>query len=351
MGAVSRPAIAEVAERAGVSTATVSRVLSPSGHKVSARTRERVLLAARELDYAPSALAQALLKRTSRIVGVVVGDNTDPYFAEIIRGVEEVASAEGYVVMVVNTARRPEREVAFARLLRSYRADGLILAGGGLEDPAAVDELEGQVRALQRDGCVVVATTLHRLEVPRVRVDGEMGAALAVEHLLGLAHRRIGIVTGPLSVTVSHSRLAGCRRALAGAGVLLEERLVAEGDFTRAGGEAAAGRLLELPARERPTAIFASNDMMAMGALGAARRRGLRVPEDVSVVGMDDVPLADSVFPALTTVHQPLRELGETAMGMVLAAIRGEETETERVLAPRLVVRESTSAPGWAASR
>ncbi|MGH2369178.1 MAG: LacI family DNA-binding transcriptional regulator, partial [Chloroflexota bacterium] len=249
--------ITQVARRAGVSITTVSRVLSPSGHRVNAKTEERVRAVARELNYAPSPLAQALAKGTSRIIGILVGDNDDPHFAGIIRGAEEVASREGYLIIVGNTERRTERELSYVRLLRSYRADGLVFIGGGLEDSSLQSELEAQVRAFEEGGGIVVATTQHRLPAWRVSVDSAAAAARAVQHLLDLGHTRIGFVAGPAHVRVSHVRAAGVRNALAERGLALDPRLVAPADFTRAGGEHAARRLLDLPPPERPTAIFA----------------------------------------------------------------------------------------------
>lgn len=286
-----------VARRAGVSITTVSRVLSPSGHRVSAETRERVLQAARALNYAPSALAQALARGTSRIAGILVGDNDDPYFAGIIRGAEAVANRVGYLVIVCNTERRPEREVRYVRLLGSYAAEGLLFIGGGLEDASALAALRAEVARFRARGGVVVATTQHRLDVPRVSVDSAAAAALAARHLVELGHRRIGLIGGPPPVTVSQVRAAGFRAALAEAGVALDPALVVHGDFTRAGGEAAASQLFDLPPAVRPTAIFAANDLMAIGTLVAARRHGVDVPGDISVVGLGDIPLSDSLWP------------------------------------------------------
>jgi LacI family transcriptional regulator len=341
--------MAAVARRAGVSVATVSRVLSPSRHKVSRQTQERVRAAAQELDYAPSPLAQALARGSSRIVGVLVGDNDDPHFAGIIRGAEAVANREGYLIIVGNTGRRVERELSYLRLLGAYRADGLIFIGGGVEDDPQQAALERAVEAFRQGGGVVALTTQHDLPVPRVSVDSEAAAALAVRHLLDLGHRRIGFVAGPERVRVSRVRAAGVHRALAEAGLRLDPRLVAEGDLTQAGGAAAAGRLLDPPPAQRPTALFAANDLMAVGALAAARARGIAVPADLSVVGLGDIPLAGSVAPPLTTVHFPLRDIGAAAMELVLAGLRGE-APPERRLPAHLVRRESTAPPAPAAT-
>jgi LacI family transcriptional regulator len=323
----SGPPILAVARQAGVSISTVSRVLSPSGHKVNERTRQRVLDAARELRYVPSALPQAMLKHASRIVGVLIGDNTDPYFAQILAGVEAVAAREGFITIVSNTGRDPAEELRRLRLLRGYRASGVILAGGGLDDAGLRTDLAGEAEALRAGGTIVVATTRHRLNVPHVRVDGEGGVALAARHLLELGHRRIGFVSGPAGLTVSRTRAQAFRGALAEAGVDILAALVAEGDFTREGGEAAGARLLDLCPRRRPTAIFAANDLTAVGVLAAADARGIRVPQDLSVVGFDDMPLADAMRPPLTTVRLPLRELGEAAMEVVLAGVALHGTE------------------------
>ena len=340
--------MAEVARRAGVSITTVSRVLSPSGHKVSQQTQQRVRAAVRELGYSPSPLAQALAKGASRIVGVLVGDNDDPHFAGIIRGAEAVAEREGYLVIVCNTERRPEREARYVRLLGAYRAEGLLFIGGGVEGEGteeALAALREEVARFRAQGGAVVATTQHRLDVIRVAVDSAAGAALAAQHLVALGHRRIGLALGPPSVSVSRVRAAGFLGALKAQGRAAGRVPVEHGDLTRVGGEAAGGRLLALPAGRRPTAIFAANDLMAIGVLHAARARGLQVPADLSVVGLGDIPLADSVCPPLTTVHFPLRELGEAAMEALLEGRRGTAPATT-LFAPRLVVRESTAPPG-----
>ncbi|HEX2517373.1 MAG TPA: LacI family DNA-binding transcriptional regulator [Chloroflexota bacterium] len=349
--------IADVALRAGVSVATVSRVLSPSGHRVRAETQERVRLAAAALNFVPSPVARALATGApapdaGRIVGVLAGGSDHPHLAGMLRGAEEVGRRTGYLLFVGHTEQHPEREVAYARYLRLSRAGGLLLLGapgGGQEDdPAwASAALAAEVAAFQGDGGAVVAISQHHLPVPRVVVDSAGAAHLALSHLLDLGHQRIGIVAGPAALVVSQLQAAGVRRALSERFLRADPGLVASSDLTMEGGEGAAGRLLDRPRAERPTAIFAATDLLATGVLRAARQRGLSVPGDLSVVGLGDSALAEGVSPALTTVRLPLRELGALAMETLLAVLRSgpAAVPTEASLPATLEVRHSTAPP------
>lgn len=314
-----------------MSIATASRVLNGSSHPVSEATRSRVLAAADELGYRPSELARALVKRTSRIVGVLVGDIVDPYFAEIARGVEDVATSVGHLTMVCNTDRRPAAELAHLDVLRDYHAAGVVFAGSGYEQAAEASALRAAVADLQERGSVVVALAVRDLDCPSVLVDNRAAARAATEHLLELGHRRIAFVEGPAGLHTSVHRLEGFRTAIAAAGA---DSVVLPGGFEFEAGAAAAETLV---AGELPDAVLGVNDEVAIGLLTGLRRGGVDVPGQVSVAGIDDTRPARLVD--LTSVSLPLHELGESAARVILEGAKGD------VVLPHRLVPRATTAP------
>jgi LacI family transcriptional regulator len=333
------PTVQDVARHAGVSVATVSYVLNGTRF-VSAGLRERVLAAVRELHYEPNAAARTLRSKRSHTLGLILPDLRNPFFTEAVRGVEDVAEAHGYTVLLANSDEDPEREATHLRVLRAKHVDGLILAPAGAPYP----ELEQLVDT--GFPLVLLDRDLARLGVPAVMLDNEAAARAAVDHLIRLGHRRVGMIAGrpPISSTVDRRR--GYRRALDEAGLPSDEQLVATGGSTIEGGAAAASTLLELPSP--PTAILAANNLMTIGAVMAIERHGLSVPGDVALVGFDDFPWADVFRPRLTTVAQPFYELGRTAAELVLERQSGGGHGARRVLLPgTLVVRDSSGAPEW----
>jgi LacI family transcriptional regulator len=323
--------LADISRRAGVSVATASRVLNGSTHPVSGATRERVLAAADELGYRPSELARALVKRTSRIVGVIVGDIVDPYFAEIARGVADVAAPAEHLTMVCNADRRPAAELAHLAVLRDYQAAGVVFAGSGYEDPVDSAALRAAVEDLQAGGAAVVALAARDLDCASVRVDNVAATRDATEHLLSLGHRRIAFVEGPPGLHTSAQRLQGFAGAVSAAG---GEPILVPGGFEYEAGDAAAETLLA--GGELPDAILAANDEVAIGVLTRLRRAGVDVPGRVSLVGIDDTRPARLVD--LTTISLPLHELGVRAAQAILEGGGGDV-----VLGHRLVVRGTTA--------
>ena len=323
--------LADISRRAGVSIATASRVLNGSSHPVSEATRSRVLAAADELGYRPSELARALVKRTSRIVGVIVGDIVDPYFAEIARGVEDVAARVGHLTMVCNADRRPAAELAHLDVLRDYHAAGVVFAGSGYQDVPEAAALRAAVAELQEGGAVVVALAVRELDCPSVLVDNRAAAREVTEHLLELGHRRIAFVEGPPGLHTSAHRLEGFRAAIADAGA---DALVLPGGFEFEAGAAAADRLL---ADGLPDAVLGVNDEVAIGLLTGLRRGGVDVPGQVSVAGIGDTRPARLVD--LTSVSLPLHELGEFAARVILEGAEGDVVLTHRL------VRRATTGP------
>jgi LacI family transcriptional regulator len=334
-----RATSADVAARAGVSRTTVSFVLNGRADSgIPEDTRQRVMDAARELGYQPHGAASALAGGSSHTIGLVLRQSAeqvavDALLAETLWGIGSEAHQGGYRVLVEPVS--PDRG-RYSDLVMSQRVDGLIVSGPRVDDE--------ELARLVRDGFpIIVQGSLPSLDVPSVDVDNRAGARTAVEHLLSLGHRRIGCVTNaPLAYTSASERLAGYGDALADAGVDADPDLVVEGAFDAASGWSATAVLL---ARAPDvTALFVASDIVAFGALRALREAGRRVPADVSVVGFDDIPLAQHFDPPLTTIRLPARALGAAAGRALVERLEGR-AGSERILLPtELIVRESSVA-------
>jgi LacI family transcriptional regulator len=336
--------IVDVARRAGVSVASASRVLSNASYPVSEETRGKVLQAAQELHYAPNSLARSLRAQRSNLVAVLVGDNADPYFAEITRGVEEVANDCGYLTIVCNTERKGERELHYLQMLQDYRADGVIFAGSGLNEPGHTERLNTIVQTMRERGAAIVTLAQHTLQVPAIQIDNASGARAMTRYLLELGHRRIAFIGGPSNLIVANMRLQGYMAALIEAGLDVDHTLILAGSFDREGGEQAVRNLAQIPEPQRPSAIFAANDETAFGVLRGLNSLGWRVPEDISVCGFGDLPMAQVVVPSLTTVHIGLRDLGRSGMRKLLAQLQHEDTAGTELLPVQVVPRATTRA-------
>jgi DNA-binding LacI/PurR family transcriptional regulator len=331
--------IVDVAARAGVSTATVSRVLSGAAPARPA-TRERVLAAARELAYRPSGVARALKGRRTRTIGLLITDIENPFYPQIVRAAEDEAHARGLGLLLCNTAEDPERELAYLDLLLDRRIDGLIVASGRT--------IRRHARRLAGIGLPVVGVNAaaHSAALAGVTTGQRRGARLAAEHVLALGHRRVGHITAPDDqAAAARLRRAGVADAIRAAGLESGSLLIAEGDERIGGGIRAAAELLA--ARPAPTAIVCYNDLTAIGAMRAVRQARLRIPEDVSIVGFDDIELAAWTDPGLTTVRQPTDEMARWAVARLADVLDGREPGGHRhaTLAPSLVVRASTAPP------
>ncbi len=334
--------ITDVARLAGVSPATVSRVVSSATYPVSAATRERVIDAARKLDYVPNALARGLLKSQVPVVGVIVHDITDPYFSEIVRGVEDAASPAGYLVMTCSSERDPERENSYVRLLRSMRASAIIFAGSGVDDPERNEEMAKHVAGMQEYGAAVVHLSPPATGAPEIAVDNAGGIGAMTSALVGMGHRRIAFFAGPTSLYVARERLAGYRRGLSNAGIQFDARLVVTTAFDREGGARAVDQLLSGDAPF--TAICCASDLLALGALQRLAELRISVPEDVSLAGFDDIAMASMTAPRLSTVRIPLREMGRRGFALIERALAGEAIVRDEMPA-EVVLRESTGPP------
>jgi len=342
-GDQSRATIREIARAAGVSIATVSRVIN-GRPDVSPQTREVVLRVVREHGFSTNRNARALSGGRTGLVGVTLPILEAAYFAVIVSGTAEALYEHDMRIVLCPTLHQHEREVTLLDRLMHGTTDGAVLM--------LPEESNAELRALQETGYpFVVVDPRVQLDqgIPAVSAANASGARAVVEHLLSLGHRRIGAILGPADWMATTERLNGYRSALAAAGVLVARDLVVESDFSIESGEAAAASLLDLP--ERPTAIFGFNDNVAIGALRAAEARGLTVPDDLSVVGFDDSEQSGLVTPALTTVRQPLAEMGRMAVSLLLRLLDHQRVEAMNIeLATRLVVRESTAAPVTAAA-
>jgi LacI family transcriptional regulator len=339
--------IADVANRAGVSTATVSRVLSGMGGARPA-TRERVVDAARELGYRPSGVARSLKLRTTRTYGLIVTDIENPFFPQLVRAVEDAARNDGYAVLLCNAADDPDREGAYLDLLVDRRVDGVVIAASslGVHHREWLDAAPLPV--------VLVNCSAPGVRHPSIASDNRAGGRLAAEHLVTLGHRRIGALTAPARNVDAPDRLEGVRSALEAAGLDASAIPVATGDAGVAGGERAMRELLG--GAPDTTGVVAYNDLTAIGAIRAVRASGRVVPDDVSVVGFDDVDLAAFVDPPLTTIAQSTGDMGRWAVARLAEAVArsgggpADAGPTAEVILPvRLVVRGSTGPPPGAA--
>jgi LacI family transcriptional regulator len=322
-----------VARGAGVSLATASRVLNGSTHPVSEKTRERVLAAARELDYARSGLARALVTKQSRIAGLIVGDIVDPYFAQIARGFEDVAGRAGYLTMLCNADRQTTRELSYVSVLREYHAEGVVFAASGAIDDPADDELRALVTQASAGGMNVVSVAPRNLAGSTILVDNRAAGYDVVDYLISLGHRRIALVAGPAVITAGE-RLDGFGAALRDHD--LEPIVVFDGDFSFESGQEAAMRMLAEP--QLPDGVACVNDASATGVLMTLRQARITIPKQTSVMGIGDTHVAG--YLQLSTVNLASYELGAAAARQVLS---GQHDESHVILPHRLVPRSTTA--------
>lgn len=328
-----------VAERAGVSQATASRVLSGSEHPVNSATRERVLSAAEQLGFEANRLARALATARSQTVGVIVHDVSDPYFGDIVKGLEDALHGADYHLFVASSDRRPDKELSYVRAFHAHQVDAIAFAASGLTDPKYQSKLLAAVGRFQSRGGVVVVVSDHFLKAPGVRFDNRAGTAEMVRYLHGRGHRNIGYISGPRELEVSRVRLEGYRSAMEELGLQAGEELVVDGRFTPQGGAEAVERVMRAGSL---SAVLAANDLMAMGALRRLISSGVSVPEEVSVAGMDDISISELAPVPLTTFHVPTYEMGTKAGELLLSILGGEDPPDQQVRG-EIVERESVA--------
>lgn len=327
--------IKDVAAHAAVSVATVSAVINGNKY-VSPELEQRVRVSIAALGYERNSFAQGLKTQTSHTIGLIVSDIANPFFTSMVRGVEDVANAHHYALILGNTDESLDKERSYIRLLESKRADGLIIA--------ATAGSHKYLQAAQHLPLVSIDRSLFELGIDSVLVDNVAGARAAIEHLIALGHRRIGIVTGIPGITSTEERLAGYKQALAAHGIALDPALIAVADSRVGGGERGTMQLLTLQGA-RPTALFLMNGLMIIGALRAITQAGLRCPQDIALVGFDEFEWSSVMQPPLTTVRQPIYEIGQKAAQLLFERLQKREKEPSEVrLHPQLIVRESCGA-------
>lgn len=333
--------IADVAIAAKVSPSTVSRALTKPD-LVAHETRERVLKAAQQLGYRPNKLARGLRKQKSRLLGLIVGDILAPFHATLAKGVQDAAEKHGYMVFLFNSDEQPEKEARYLQELQSHLPEGLLIV------PTAKTRKHLQSLHNLRDLPIIeLDRTSGSPGVHAVLVENVLGAREAVEHLIQLGHRRIGMVAGEPVITTAQERLEGYRQALEQAGIPYDDRLIANGYHKEEGGYAAAMELLRRPLHERPTALFVGNSEMAAGTVQAIRDLGLGMPDQISLVSFDDTRWAQLMEPALTVVAQPAYEIGFLACETLVSLLQQKKQVQSRTLRlkTRLLIRQSTARP------
>lgn len=334
----------ELAARANVHPSTISRVVNNDPSlRIAPPTRKRIEALLRETEYRPNGVARGLKLRQTFVLAVIIPDVTNPFFAALFRGIEDAATPAGYNVLLCNTDGSAERQRSHLQSLHARRVDGVILASSFLKDAA--------VAWVRREKIphVLVNRFSDQGEDPFVGSDDVAGAKAATSHLAGLGHRRIAHLAGSSTVSTGVLRRRGYRSALAEHGLPHDAKLVVDAGYTEEGGARAAERLLG--GGDRPTAIFAVTDMTAIGAYGVARRMGLRIPEDVAIVGYNDIPLASRIVPGLTSIRVPIHDFGAAAGRLLVEGIETGELEPRQVIFnPQLIIRGSTVAGAQAES-
>ncbi len=324
---------------ANVSVSTVSYVLNRTG-SVSADRRARVLNSVRELDYIPNESARNLKRQTASTIGLVIPDLSNQFFSLLASGVAHAAAERDVLVVLCSSESTEEAESGNARLLRSQRVDGVVYLTGFHESPTSLLELQslGPV--------VLVDERVPGADLPAVLADGRRGAREVAQHTVELGHKRFACIGGPTALWTAEQRLAGYREALALGGLDPDDMEVHVGNYRMDSGYELAEKVLSVPQRDRPTALLCANDMMAIGALEYCRTAGVKVPEEISIVGFDDVPMAPLLTPRLTTVCQPAREMGMGAAALLLDLISGGTgPDLPETFPVKVVVRESAAEP------
>lgn len=327
------PTVKDVAQLANVSTATVSRTLS-NPDKVQKSTRIRVQTAAKRLGYAPNAMARSLRRRESKTVLVILPDIANPFFSDIIHGIEDVAQGADYKVLLSDADHSVDRALYFMELYDSKQVDGILLLTADV--PRDVFEMHHRVDSVP---LVMACEYFTNSTLPVVDIDNLGSAKHAVDYLLSLGHTRIAVITGPLRNPICADRLRGYQQSLRAADIVPDPALIVEGEFDFQSGFNSAHQLLS--GDHRPTAIFCQNDEMAIGALNAAKELAIEVPIELSVIGFDNIQFSEYCEPPLTTVHQPRQLIGEKAMKSLLDRLQNKKTMLHQSLATELIIRKS----------
>jgi DNA-binding LacI/PurR family transcriptional regulator len=329
--------IYDVAKEAGVSIATVSNAINGKG-KISKKRREEIFKIMERLQYQPSVIASALTGKKTYTLGLLIPDISNPFFAEIARAIEDQAHQHGYSVIICSTDNKDERVERYITLLEQKSVDGIII-GTGIENMEIISQLQSKSTPL-----AMIARETPALAVDTVVADDFVGGVLAAGHLASLGHKRLAILSENLKVSSSRERIRGFKQGLADAGVSFDDSSIVICEYKVEEGRRGALELLRRGSGERPTAIFCCNDLLAIGALQAAKEIGVRVPEELSVVGFDNTILATVTDPPLTSVAQPMEHMGKLVFNLLIENLEKKESIKQRVvLRPELVIRRSTA--------
>jgi len=327
--------IKDVARHAKVSITTVSRVLNETEHAVSPDTKERVLKSIQELGFYPNAMARGLHLNKTKTIGLIIQDISNPYYPSIVRGVEDSAQALGYTVILANAYRSRDRTTKYLNVLREKRVDGIIFTGGGFVKDAVEDKFFDRTHI----STVVIGKSCNA-KLPSVQVNNIQASREACEYLIEKGHRKIVTITGPEDSTTAIDRLEGYYQALRKYGIEPDQDWIIQGNFEFESGYKAVESFPEI-GKDKITALFAHNDMMAIGAMKGLQEKGLKVPGDVAVMGFDNIPLTSFVTPGLSTVTVPVYELGRTAMKILSDMQIGNEISRITTLPTKLTRRQS----------
>ena len=327
------PTIRDVAKLAEVHPSTVSRVINGDS-RISEKTKNKVLLIIKKLGYTPNAIARGLKTKRTFTLGMLIPDITNPFFAEIARGVEDAANENGFNIILCNSDDKLKKERTYLDILKEKRVDGLILGTAHTRDKS--------ILKLEKNNFpyILVSRNIEGLDKNCIIIDDIAGGMMATEYLIKLGHHRIAHISGPLKTRSGLNRLKGYQLALKKHKIEYNDELVGEGDFRIKGGYQVMKRFLKLT--KPPTAIFAANDLLALGAMQAIQKKNFHIPEDFSVIGFNDIELASFVYPPLTTIRQPMQKMGALAVKMLLKIIEeGEFNQKKVMLKPKLIIRES----------
>lgn len=321
----------------GVSPATVSRALNNKGY-IRSTTKEKILRVAKELNYVPNSVARNLRTKKTLTIGVLVPNLDNPFYSSYVRGIQDVAESNNFIVAIFNTDNKGEKELSYLKIIEERRLEGVIVGREGWSE-------EGNrfLSYLSKKGIIVV-TIGHRIDnVDEVHVDTEIGAYQATSYLLKLGYSKIAYIGAPLSKNVGRGRLTGYKRALLEWGIIPDENLIIEGDLTEACGFNIIRDLWNRPSK--PDAILAVNDIVAIGAILGARELKIRIPEELGIIGFDNIRESALVMPSLTTVAQPAYEMGRLACEMFIKRRDNPDLPVQSItLLPRLVIRDSTKS-------
>lgn len=331
-----RVTIKDIARLANVSTTTVSRVINNKDEGVGSETRKKIQDIIKELNYKPSSLARGLVTKRTKSIGLVLPDITNPFFPDLARGVEDYSVNKGYNAFLCNSDNNAEKEKRYINALMEKHVDGLIITSThNLEEEHILELMENKIPI------VILDRRFKSKDLHGVYTDNFSGAYEAVKYLIQNGHKSIGCITGPLDTSISRERLEGYKKALTDNGIEYDDRLIVQSDFKIDGGMNASQELLK---NKEITAVFACNDLMAYGVYKTAKKLKLSVPDDISIIGFDDISLSQIVTPTLTTVSQPIYEMGYEAAKMLISLIEDKKLKRKiKKLSTNLVVRESTA--------